>query len=139
MLIALACAAAGVLAGCVQDPDGQSSIDKLFGIRMHTKLKCEETGEEFEVIKTRRQTQPQELSQPQQLWQLQEEHKCQHMVLMPCCALMAAPQGPAAGQMHGKGKPATRAYHLFHNHYHALSGCDVVLASSARSAHHKDK
>lgn len=33
----------------LQDTDGQSMIDKLFGVKLHVKLKCEETDEEFEV------------------------------------------------------------------------------------------
>jgi hypothetical protein len=33
----------------LQDADGKSAVDRLFGLKLHTKLKCEETGEEFEV------------------------------------------------------------------------------------------
>lgn len=34
---------------CLQDADGKSAVDRLFGLKLHTQLKCEETGEEFEV------------------------------------------------------------------------------------------
>eukprot|EP00879_Flechtneria_rotunda_P001744 GHRR01001907.1.p1 GENE.GHRR01001907.1~~GHRR01001907.1.p1 ORF type:complete len:495 (+),score=192.81 GHRR01001907.1:202-1686(+) len=32
----------------LKDTDGTPMVDKLFGVRLHTKLKCDETGEEFE-------------------------------------------------------------------------------------------
>jgi hypothetical protein len=34
---------------CLQDSDGTPAVDRLFGLKLRTKLKCEETGEEFEV------------------------------------------------------------------------------------------
>jgi hypothetical protein len=33
----------------LQDSDGASAVDRLFGLKLHTKLKCEETGEEMQV------------------------------------------------------------------------------------------
>jgi len=36
---------------CLQDEDGSSVVDKLFGVALNTKLKCEESGEESQVCK----------------------------------------------------------------------------------------
>eukprot|EP00882_Tetradesmus_deserticola_P025520 GHRQ01028039.1.p1 GENE.GHRQ01028039.1~~GHRQ01028039.1.p1 ORF type:complete len:300 (+),score=111.82 GHRQ01028039.1:751-1650(+) len=36
----------------LKDADGKSAVDRLFGLKLHTKLKCEETGEEFEEDST---------------------------------------------------------------------------------------
>jgi hypothetical protein len=33
----------------LQDEAGQPLVDSLFGVKLHTKLKCEETGESYEV------------------------------------------------------------------------------------------
>lgn len=32
-----------------QAEDGSNVVEKLFGIKTHLKLKCEESGEEFQV------------------------------------------------------------------------------------------
>jgi hypothetical protein len=42
-------AAAATVADIAQDESGQPMVDQLFGVKLHTKLKCEETGEEFMV------------------------------------------------------------------------------------------
>lgn len=39
----------GLCMRLLQDSDGAPMADKLFGVKLHTKLKCEETGEEFQV------------------------------------------------------------------------------------------
>lgn len=36
----------------LQESDGGSVVDKLFGMRMETKLKCEESGEEINEAST---------------------------------------------------------------------------------------
>jgi hypothetical protein len=45
----IACAAVVCGAACVQDGAGQPLVDSLFGVKLHTTLKCEETGESYEV------------------------------------------------------------------------------------------
>lgn len=36
----------------LQDESGDPMVDKLFGVKLQTKLKCEETGEEYTVSRT---------------------------------------------------------------------------------------
>lgn len=33
----------------LQDESGKPLVDSLFGVKLHTKLTCEETGESYEV------------------------------------------------------------------------------------------
>jgi hypothetical protein len=61
-----------LLLSCValQDSDGASAVDRLFGLKLHTKLKCEETGEEMQV----------------RVWlQLQLRHKSTGQAVVQCC------------------------------------------------------
>ncbi|WIA19265.1 hypothetical protein OEZ85_003900 [Tetradesmus obliquus] len=41
-----------VLKEQLKDADGKSAVDRLFGLKLHTRLKCAETGEEFEEDST---------------------------------------------------------------------------------------